>query len=299
MTVIGHNTPTNPKKIIKENIKRKIPILDRDPQFYKNFPLPSWIELSVIDVCNRSCSFCPKSDENVAPNTYQKTERLLVDKLFKDLKQIDYQGAFTLCGYGKPLLYKDLEYLVKSLSRLGAIEIVTNGDPLNEKKLKELYDIGVSQLVVSMYDGPEQVLHFTDMIKKTNLPDTFIILRDRWHKGEEFSDYITNRAGTVKSGKQIDAKELVNKTCFYPAYHAQIDWNGDMYLCPHDWQRRNPVGNLMQKDFFEIWSGSALTSYRKMLFSGKREKKPCVDCNCNGKIHGSKHYHAFKKLDNL
>ena len=87
MTVIGHNTPTNPKKIIKENIKRKIPILDRDPQFYKNFPLPSWIELSVIDVCNRSCSFCPKSDENVAPNTYQKTERLLVDKLFKDLKQ--------------------------------------------------------------------------------------------------------------------------------------------------------------------------------------------------------------------
>ena len=101
-----------------------------------------------------------------------------------------------------------------------------------------------------MYDGPEQVLHFNDMIKKTNVPDNFVILRDRWYKGEEFSDYITNRAGTVKSGHQSKIEELKDKKCFYPAYHAQIDWNGDMYLCPHDWQRRNPVGNLMQKDFF-------------------------------------------------
>ena len=283
MTSIGDNLPNNPEKKIKENIERKIPILDRDPQFYKNVPLPSWIELSVIDVCNRSCSFCPKSDENIAPDTYQKIERVLVDKLYMNLKDMDYQGAFTLCGYGEPLLYNDLDYLVTSLSRLGGVEIVTNGDPLNENKLQELYDMGVSHLVVSMYDGPEQVLHFTDMIKKNNLPEDFVILRDRWYKGEEFSDYITNRAGTIKSGNQSITEDLKDKKCFYPAYHAQIDWNGDMYLCPHDWQRRNPVGNLMQKDFFDIWNGKILTNYRKMLFSGERKKKPCADCNCNGK----------------
>lgn len=296
MNNIGDNLINNPKKKIEENIKRKIPILDRDPQFYNNVPLPSWIELSVIDVCNRSCSFCPKSDENIAPDTFQKAERVLIDKLYIDLKNINYNGAFTLCGYGEPLLYTDLEYLVKSLSRLGAIEIVTNGDPLNENRLQELYDIGVSYLVVSMYDGPEQVLHFNDMIKQTNVPDNFVILRDRWYKGEEFSDYITNRAGTVKSGNQSKVEELKDKKCFYPAYHAQIDWNGDMYLCPHDWQRRNPVGNLMQKDFFEIWNGKIITNYRKMLFSGERKKKPCSDCNCNGKVHGTKHFNAFKNL---
>ena len=62
------------KKTIQNNINRKKTILDRDPQFYKNTPLPSWIELSLIDVCNRVCSFCPKSDFDVAPNTYQKME---------------------------------------------------------------------------------------------------------------------------------------------------------------------------------------------------------------------------------
>ena len=297
MSDIGHNQPfLNPKDTIEKNIDRKKPILDRDPQFYKSVPLPSWIELSLIDVCNRSCHFCPKSDDTIAPNTHQKMERILIDKLYNNLKDIDYHGAFTLCGYGEPLLYKDLEYLASTLTKLGSVEIVTNGDPLNAKKMKELYKMGINQLVISMYDGPEQVIHFKDMIKKANVPETFCSLRDRWHKGEEFSDYITNRAGTVKSGNQIKTEDIEDKKCFYPAYHAQIDWNGDMYLCPHDWQRRNSVGNLMQKKFFEIWNGTTLINYRKMLFAAKREKLPCLTCNCNGKVHGSKHYEAFKKI---
>ena len=50
----------DPKITILKNIKRRKPIVDRDPQFYNGYPLPSWIELSLIDTCNRSCSFCPK-----------------------------------------------------------------------------------------------------------------------------------------------------------------------------------------------------------------------------------------------
>ena len=80
----------------QKNIFRKKPILDRDPQFYKNFPLPSWIELSLIDACNRDCSFCPKSDENIAPNTYQKMSRKLIDKLHDDLKEINFKGFLLL-----------------------------------------------------------------------------------------------------------------------------------------------------------------------------------------------------------
>ena len=97
----------DPKNTIQKNIIRKKPILDRDPQFYQKVPLPSWIELSLIDVCNRTCSFCPKSDESVAPNTYQKMEDVLIEKLCDDLKKIKFEGAFCLCGYGEPLLHKD------------------------------------------------------------------------------------------------------------------------------------------------------------------------------------------------
>ena len=61
-----------------KNIERKVRILDRDPQFYNDVAIPSWIELNVIDACNRSCSFCPKSDPSIAPNSYQKMNFKLV-----------------------------------------------------------------------------------------------------------------------------------------------------------------------------------------------------------------------------
>ena len=63
-------------KAIKINIARRTVIVDDKLAFYKKKPIPSWIELSIIDVCNRTCSFCPKSDPKVAPNTYQKMEKL-------------------------------------------------------------------------------------------------------------------------------------------------------------------------------------------------------------------------------
>ena len=76
-----------------KNIERKVRILDRDAQYFKGVPIPSWIELSVIDACNRSCSFCPKSDPDIAPNSYQKMKIGLVEKLCKDLKKINFEGC--------------------------------------------------------------------------------------------------------------------------------------------------------------------------------------------------------------
>ena len=42
MSNIGHNNPPlDPKETIQNNINRKKPILDRDPQFFKDLPIPS------------------------------------------------------------------------------------------------------------------------------------------------------------------------------------------------------------------------------------------------------------------
>ena len=41
-------------------------------ELYNDVPKPTWVELSLIDVCNRKCIFCPKSNEDVAPDTFQK-----------------------------------------------------------------------------------------------------------------------------------------------------------------------------------------------------------------------------------
>ena len=288
----------DPKLTILKNIKRKKPILDRDPQFYSGYPLPSWIELSLIDTCNRICSFCPKSDEKIAPNTHQKMERVLIEKLCSDLKKINFNGAFCLCGYGEPLLHKDHIFIINELAKIGQVEIITNGDTLNDEKLREIYSSNASRLLISLYDGSDQLKKFQKMIERNKIPEDFVILRDRWYSDKkDFGVKLTNRVGTISVGKQD--KIQINRKCYYTSYQLLIDWNGDVFLCPQDWQRRVTMGNIMQKGFFDIWNGKILNKFRTLHLKGDRSQSPCNSCNANGMVYGEKHSKAWLELLNF
>ncbi len=283
----------NPKDTRLKNIERKVRILDKDPQFFKGIPIPSWIELNIIDACNRVCSFCPKSDDNIAPNSYQKMEMVLIDKLCNDLKKINFEGAFCLSGYGEPTLHKDIYKIITQLSVLGAVELITNGDSLNSKNIKEYYDSNLSKLIVSLYDGEHQIEKFNKMTSASGVPKDFVILRNTWYDDKEnFGLLLTNRAGTINVGSQPEIKK--NKTCYYPGYTTVVEWNGDLFLCCHDWQRKIPMGNIMQKDFFDVWNSAIYNKYRKNLLCGNRNRKPCSDCNTDGTVHGFKHAKVWK-----
>jgi len=285
----------NPKHTIKKNIKRRSLIVNYDIRFCKNVPLPTYIELSLIDVCNRTCLFCPKSDPTKAPDTYQKMSRTLVDKLAAELKKIGYKGSIAFCGYGEPLLHKDIFYITKKMSEVASIEIVTNGDALNSKFLKNLYHAKASKVIISMYDGSRQIAKFKKIIKLSKVPNDFVILRDRWYdKNSNFGVKLTNRAGTIKIGNQVSNR--THTTCYYPSYQFLIDWNGDIFLCPQDWQRRITMGNMMQESIFNIWSGKIMDKYRKLLLKGERKLSPCNSCNTAGTLLGDNHAKIWSQI---
>jgi len=284
----------NPEKTIKKNLLRRSTFVDNELIIHQGVPLPTWIELSLIDVCNRSCSFCPKSDENIAPDTYQKMSRALIDKLSEELIQIKFKGAFALCGYGEPLLHKDILYITEKLSKAGNVEIVTNGDVLTSRMMKNLYDSKASRLLISMYDGAQQIKKFKKMIIDSKVPDDFVILRDRWYdEGQNFGVKLTNRAGTINIGNQV---KNIHTTCYYPSYQFLIDWNGDVFLCPQDWQRRVSMGNVMQENIFNIWIGQSFDKFRKNLLKGKRIDSPCKSCNAQGTLLGQNHASLWRKI---
>ena len=81
-----------------------------------------------------------------------------------ELKKIGYRGSVAFCGYGEPLLHKDIIYITRKLSKVSSVEIVTNGDALTSKMLKNLYSANASRVLVSMYDGPEQIKKFKKII---------------------------------------------------------------------------------------------------------------------------------------
>ena len=158
--------------------------------------------------------------------------------------------------------------------------------------LKNLYSANASRVLVSMYDGPEQIKKFKKIIKNSKVPEELVILRDRWYdKDNNFGVKLTNRTGTIKIGNQVS--NSMHTTCFYPSYQFLIDWNGDVFLCPQDWQRRRTMGNMMQEHIFDIWDSKIMNKYRKNLIIGKRVDSPCTLCNAEGTILGKKHAVAW------
>ena len=125
----------DPKVTIRNNLKRRSQTVDV-ANFHQGIPIPTWVELSLIDVCNRKCIFCPKSDPKVAPDTYQRMNRNIIDKIHDQLQEINFNGTISLCGYGEPLLHKDIGYIVKKLSSVSTVEIITNGAVLSPKNLQ-------------------------------------------------------------------------------------------------------------------------------------------------------------------
>ena len=140
----------------------------------------------------------------------------LINKLTKDLKDIGFKGSVTLCGYGEPLLHKEIFKISKKLAEAAFVEIVTNGDVLTKKTISNLYNSNVNKLLISMYDGPEQIEKFKKMTKDSGVPSDFVILRDRWYDdSQNFGVKLTNRTGTIKIGNQLDNSGWMSTN--YPA----------------------------------------------------------------------------------
>ena len=48
--------------------------------------------------------------------------RTIVDKIHDQLLEINFNGTISLCGYGEPLLHKDINYIVKKLSLISKLK---------------------------------------------------------------------------------------------------------------------------------------------------------------------------------
>ena len=264
-------------------------------------PLPSEIEISESGVCNRKCSFCPRSD----PNYPEKNEFISFDlhkKLCDQLKEVNYSGLLIYSGFVEPMLDKNIYKLVryaKNTLPQASIEIITNGDVLNEQRLKKIYNSGLDRLQISLYDGIEQHKKFTKLGKKLNLKNNRYILRARYLPEEKnFGITLSNRGGMLKNAeyKILPTSKTLKKKCFYPSYKFFMDYNGDVLMCSHDWGKKNILGNLKNENFLDIWLNNKTQTARNRLNSADRGFKPCNVCDVEGDLIGKTHYEAWKKI---
>ena len=275
------------RESIKQNIKRKIPKIN-DVKIYNGFPLFSFVELNVNELCNRTCVFCPRVDPKTYPNQNLHMDIELASEISKQLLEVGFDGIVNISGTGEATLTKHLPLIVKKFGdKKIHIEIVTNGDFLKPKLISDLYSAGLKQLVVSMYDGPEQIEYFNNLFDECGIDEDLYTLRDRWYDEEEDYGLIyTNRAGSMGE-KLLSPHE---RPCYYPHYAAYIDWNGDVLLCCQDMYNRTEIfGNILEKKLVDIWVDKKLNDFRKKLVKGERTISPCNNCTANGMVFGENH----------
>ena len=281
---------------IKKNLLRVEELVGHVQYTSAGVPLFNWLELRPLDRCNRSCTFCPRSDASVAPNQNLLMPPGLYGKLASELGELDYSGTVVLAGYGEPMLSPHLDDMIRTFSPVARVELVTNGDCINKEKLERMAVAGVDQVLISLYDGPEQKDRLLSLLSKCDVPEGMVILRDRWfQENEDFGLKLTNRAGTIQKGRQAEID--LESPCYYTHYSMMIDWNGNAYLCPQDWQRRRISGNVMLHSLLDVWTSKELSRCRQRLGEGDRGMSPCNGCNADGTLHGYNHKLAWVEFD--
>ena len=107
---------SSPPKFFDPVILRKSAIVDDGFALNSSFlPLPSIVELSASGTCNRTCSFCPRSDPN-----YPDVEKFMTLDLTKKLSQ-----AIDLVLSGNDVIVrKNAQERIISLGQYVAIELI-------------------------------------------------------------------------------------------------------------------------------------------------------------------------------
>ena len=290
-------------EFIDPNVPRKGKLLEGHliKQGTKDFPWFSIIEFNLCGLCNRKCVFCPRHDPKIFPNINEHMPAKVYEKIMADLQKINFNGTILYSGFGEPLLYKNLQEVVKLSKKYcpkARVEIVTNGDLITVENVSQLFKNGLTTLCISMYDGLHQVERFEKLKNAVSLKDDQLILRTRWLPPEEhFGITLSNRAGAMEM-KEVGMKKLtqpLKRACYYPFYQIFIDYDGSVLLCSHDWNEKLVVGSVRDQSILEIWHSPVLKQVRMKLAKEDRNFSPCNLCDVKGTLMGSDHFNKFIK----
>jgi radical SAM protein with 4Fe4S-binding SPASM domain len=83
--------------------------------------------------------------------------------------------------------------------------------------------------------------------------------------------------------KKLDTAQLYRRIpCYYGWLSARIEVDGSVYPCCRCY---NPLGNIYEEEFAEIWTGQAYRRFRKNALHINKNKTPVDGCYCNSCVH--------------
>ena len=235
------------------------------------------VEINLTELCNRTCSFCPRHSASLYPNVNKHISIATIETLASQLVSHYFKGYIILSGFSEPTLHPKILEIIKILS-VFEVELITNGDSILSKKFttSQLFTAGLTRLIVNDYDNNPEI---------QKLASTNIHVRDHYDNGEDnFEQYgFNNRGGLLW-------EQSVTNPCYIPSYRAVIDTTGDILLCSNDWKKSKIFGNILIDDISDVWVGEEFTNTRIELIRGNRAvNSSCKNCSVKGNLMGKQY----------
>ncbi len=253
------------------------------------------LEFTVTGLCNRSCSFCPRTDPKIFKSTTTFLDLEILKKNFFLLAKYEYSGRLSYAGFGEPFTHPKFDKILEISREIlpkSVIDIITNADLLKTKLGKRvLENKHFNRLLISAYDGIEQVRKlekdYSELIEKGKM-----VIRKRFlYEGDEL-DLFSSRTGLVDYGDNSVSK---TNPCFYPFYNIFVDSNGDIIACCHDWGKKKIFGNIYKESILDIWFSKEYKVFRKLMFQKPRAIEPCNNCDVDGTLYGAEAFSDWKE----
>ncbi len=234
------------------------------------------VEIETQTSCNRVCCYCPNSKYS---RPYSRLDLPLLEKIFRELAELNFCGRVSFHFYNEPLLDERLPDIVGRVrSMLPAVRIViySNGDFLDLETFRLLVRCGCDLLLITVQ---ENAVHDNEWIKQLSFQERQRLIYQT-HKNPRI--LYTNRGGLIpwiaKPNKPLAVP------CTAPATTLVIPASGNVILCYEDYLEKTAMGNLANDTIANIWTSKKFSQLRSRLIDGDRTATELCK-SCNNKEH--------------
>lgn len=275
---------------------------------YLRFPM--YYEIETINACNASCRMCTVNNwhRNGDPFMSDTLFKKMADEL---IQYKDMVRTVNLCRDGEPLMDKKLEEKIAYLKKGGIRHITfsTNAALLTKKRAVSLLECGLDEIMFSI-DGlkketfekireglkfekiVDNVLQFIKLrdsaVSKVKIRVRMVIQQENLAEVEEWGRYwrsvlqrqdsvhaknVHSWANTLENYTAVKEMNKLSTPCTSTFSTMIIRHNGDVTICPLDYDFKFVNGNINEQDIKDVWqNGIHFRNFRELHLQGLRDE---------------------------
>lgn len=229
--------------------------------------MPLKVNIETHNFCTRHCWYCNRL-HNTSPIKFMST--VMYQKIIREFVAVGYRGPIHLHSFNEPLLDPRLIDLVKyAKAKLirSDVNIFTNGDRLDNKKIIGLRDAKVDQILVAIHEPTKNEQADKLYSFQEQYPGFVRILemRDQRRKNP-----LGNR-GDENQFKEKKRKEIIWQYIYrcYNVYTLVIRHDGTIDICCQDGPMAYPMGNI-EDGIMKVWNSP---EFRRLRFDVHYRRK--------------------------